>query len=283
MQPIVYTSKDPSAPQASTDEGAINTIIKACLVTGYGDKPSADWELVYEDLAAKQIALRSKSLKSLKSVFLLTNNVASRGIGIHGFLGWDAQDNIGVNHFYSGNGIDRAVVGWVIIANDRFCWIWTTTDAGSTIGVIQAFGDAKSLDPLKNYSVILSYTSTQYTHQNLAVNSIGTSNTPAVCARPPFEPLYNSSLGDESKNSNMHRSVNINVFSSHLLYMKNADEKWIPSLFLPGLLMTWTTIPYRGAVNGVSVIKNQSGFVNPICLFRQDFHGHIPIHTDSWD
>lgn len=53
-QPVQYPVKyyshlDAEAPQLANIDGNIKTILKACLVTGIGDKPSAGWGLLFED------------------------------------------------------------------------------------------------------------------------------------------------------------------------------------------------------------------------------------------
>ena len=45
----LYSHNDPDAPQISNTDGAIKTIIKACLVTGYGAKAGAGWTALFED------------------------------------------------------------------------------------------------------------------------------------------------------------------------------------------------------------------------------------------
>ena len=44
-----YSHLDDDAPQLEDADGVIKTILKACLVTGYGDKDSAGWEMPFED------------------------------------------------------------------------------------------------------------------------------------------------------------------------------------------------------------------------------------------
>lgn len=44
-----YSWKDQDAPQLQDVYGCIKTILKACLVTGYGDKESAGWTSLFED------------------------------------------------------------------------------------------------------------------------------------------------------------------------------------------------------------------------------------------
>lgn len=48
--PVKYYSwQDADAPQLANADGVIKTILKACLVTGYGDKQGAGWEMPFED------------------------------------------------------------------------------------------------------------------------------------------------------------------------------------------------------------------------------------------
>ena len=40
-----YSSEDAEAPQLGADlTGGVKTVLKACLVTGYGTKPGAGWD-----------------------------------------------------------------------------------------------------------------------------------------------------------------------------------------------------------------------------------------------
>lgn len=55
--PVKYYSwQDANAPQLANADGIIKTILKACLVTGYGSKQGAGWTALFED--AYRIVLR---------------------------------------------------------------------------------------------------------------------------------------------------------------------------------------------------------------------------------
>lgn len=55
--PVKYYSwQDANAPQLTDADGVIKTILKACLVTGYGSKAGAGWTALFED--AYRIVLR---------------------------------------------------------------------------------------------------------------------------------------------------------------------------------------------------------------------------------
>ncbi|MDO4896140.1 MAG: hypothetical protein Q3971_02150 [Moraxella sp.] len=48
--PVKYYSwQDDNAPALSATDGAIKTILKACLITGYGDKDGAGWQMLFEE------------------------------------------------------------------------------------------------------------------------------------------------------------------------------------------------------------------------------------------
>lgn len=54
----VYLSTDKDAPRLDRTPNCVATILKACLVTGYGDKEGAGWSLAFED--------NTKGIKVLK-------------------------------------------------------------------------------------------------------------------------------------------------------------------------------------------------------------------------
>lgn len=56
---MLYSNSDTDAPLIANADGAIKTILKACLVTGYGTKPAAGWSMLFEDV--NRIVLRLPS------------------------------------------------------------------------------------------------------------------------------------------------------------------------------------------------------------------------------
>ncbi|WPJ30575.1 hypothetical protein [Pseudoalteromonas phage vB_PalP_Y7] len=53
----IYSHTDEDAPQLANADGVIKTILKACLVTGYGTKAAAGWTMLFDD--ATRIVLRA--------------------------------------------------------------------------------------------------------------------------------------------------------------------------------------------------------------------------------
>ena len=50
MTPVtLYQSTDTDAPQLANAQGSLKTLLKACLVTGYGDKQPLGWAMPFEE------------------------------------------------------------------------------------------------------------------------------------------------------------------------------------------------------------------------------------------
>lgn len=71
----LYTSADDGAPQITQTAGALKTVLKACLVTGYGNKQGAGWEVLFEE--SNKIALKSADGKSTGAA-IHVNDTAGR-------------------------------------------------------------------------------------------------------------------------------------------------------------------------------------------------------------
>ena len=70
----LYTSEDANAPRLTHAAGSLKTVLKACLVTGYGSKPAAGWQAAFEE--NNKIALRSADPKSPQSLIRIDNTAA---------------------------------------------------------------------------------------------------------------------------------------------------------------------------------------------------------------
>lgn len=135
---ILYSSEDTDAPQLGTDRtGAVKTILKACLATGYGGKPGQGWVMTDEtanvatfapgDPAAPQVGLSVDS--SHKDDTIL--NLIWRGI----------PQNIsrnGHHQFRSGYNVSYR---WFLIATPRgFAFVPLGTYRGTTCATLLYFG-----------------------------------------------------------------------------------------------------------------------------------------------
>lgn len=70
----LYTSEDTAAPRLTHAAGSLKTLLKACLVTGYGAKPAAGWQAAFEE--NNKIALRCADPKSPQGYIRIDNTAA---------------------------------------------------------------------------------------------------------------------------------------------------------------------------------------------------------------
>ena len=91
-QPVQYPVKyyshlDAGAPQLADTDGVIKTILKACLVTGYGTKAGAGWTALFDD--AFRIVLR-RPLRTGNPPDIKIENGVINGVASHRIV---SQDN----------------------------------------------------------------------------------------------------------------------------------------------------------------------------------------------
>lgn len=286
MKPIIYKDTDSAAPQLNLTAGSINALLKSCLITGYGSKAAAGWEVVYEDLATNKLAIRSTNSKSIKSVLLIKDN-ATKKAEVNAYISWNNNSNIGVNEFGTGAFFKNMTgsgssVKWVVVATDNFFYLWTQNDFGYPIlGVVSAFGDAKSFVNTADYSVLMALATTatdtpsSATHTSVRISTGGVANF----ATSPFKQEY-AGLGDRQTAAD-RSSVSPTIFSEYVLY-DTANSKISPALSLKGLLMPYAEVVTPPVIDGLPTLVDQVPFINPVIGLRQPYAGHIWLHTDDW-
>ena len=73
LKPVsVYRSTDTNAPQLTNAAGSLKTVLKACLVEGYGSQPALGWEMKYEDNTTG--VFKSKDPKSPNAALQVKNS-----------------------------------------------------------------------------------------------------------------------------------------------------------------------------------------------------------------
>lgn len=291
MQPIIYSSQDAGAPQIFRSAGDINTAIKACLITGYGTKSAAGWELLSEDLVAHTLTVRSKNPKSIKSVFVIKDSDINTGPTISGYLGWDEANSKPISKYGERNGVlnrntdSRPASNaqkWIIAADDKFCWFWLASNDAGSYGITQAFGDMLDIRGLGVASGVIGYTSTVYSASSTNINSFTSSAGTAFLAQPPYKTAYTSALGDKADEVEKYIS-DYYVLSNKVVYITNSSGNKDPAYFVPGLLMSAAEIPYQApSANGTRRLDIGGGLTNPVLLLRQSYQGYIPISMDDW-
>ena len=170
----VFKSTDPGAPVLASAEGALKTVLKACLVTGYGTKTALGWEALSE--SDFEITFRSRHVKATKCCLVINNKTKQRVAQVRAFLTHaDAVSNNNgntsstYNFAYNRSGM---IQKWWLIGNDRaFVFLVNTSNSAGTRFIY--FGDFASASPADNFNNIFlcSYDGNVGTSDNMSTGS----------------------------------------------------------------------------------------------------------------
>lgn len=145
----VYRAIDPEAPQLSTTAGSLKTLLKACLVTGYGTnenrKEPLGWAMPFEepfkaafqsqDEISNRHCLKIDNTNATYAVLNAYLSVDDTGEGRGAFSANDGYDNFPYNNNY-------AKKHWVLVGHEK-AFVLILPD--SKCSQILWFGDVPSL------------------------------------------------------------------------------------------------------------------------------------------
>lgn len=278
MEPIIYSSQDADAPQLSSTVGTLNTVLKSCLVTGYGDKPAAGWEIAHEDTATHKVVLRSSNVQKNMCVVELNITNASYA-SITAYSDWDDSSSSGVAQFGTGyivNNYKTSTPRWAVIATDSFCYVYIQAEADSSSYILNAFGTAISHDTTNDIAILMAVPDTAYSYSHVTPTTVNTNLGDARFPTLPFKHKNDYGFGDWSDVV----MSDMAILSGYVLYVEDK-----PLLSLPGALMThayirrWTW----GSIDGnMATLVNQEPLLNDVVAFWIPWAGRFWIHTDDW-
>lgn len=144
----LFSSEDQGAPQLAPTAGSLKTILKACLVEGYGSKQPLGWEMLQE--TATDAIFKSKDPTAC-GAGIHVENTMKRAAQIKGAYG----DNLNERFFnYSGNcpylEYRANSARWRIIGHSKLFALIIEQRAGSSsyyYSVMYWFGDFPSVAP----------------------------------------------------------------------------------------------------------------------------------------
>lgn len=168
MTVTVYRSTDGSAPVLTGAVGALNALLYACLVTGYGAKAAAGWSRAYND-APNNTSVFRQGGGPQHYLRVNDNGPGAGGAKESRLVGYEAMTTVdaGTNPFPTAaqmaNGVfarksttaDATARAWTLVATDKLFHLFMY--AGDTAGRANCltFGSAYSIVPSEGYATIL--------------------------------------------------------------------------------------------------------------------------------
>lgn len=170
----LYRSTDEGAPTLTATAGSLKTLLKACLVSGYGNKQGLGWEMPFEE--SNIAVFRSQSPESNRH-FLRVDNSENKFALIHGYRNMSGA-NSGTGDFYWRNNYDRfgyiqydrnEAQNWWLVGHDK-CFMLLVGHSNRNCCAWFVFGDVPSIVPQDTGNTILSLNSS--TSEYFSVRSL---------------------------------------------------------------------------------------------------------------
>lgn len=157
----IFTHRDEGAPELTQTAGSLKTLLKACLVSGYGSKQPLGWEMPFEQ--GNTAVFRSKAEDSNRH-FLEVINDAAKAVDINGYLDLPTLGNgrgrFGYSRDYKKFGYISYNAsrsgGWWLIGHDKAFVLILNDGYNNHCGWLY-FGDVPSIVPQDNGNTVLMY------------------------------------------------------------------------------------------------------------------------------
>ncbi len=274
-----YSHLDAGAPQLADADGVIKTILKACLVTGYGAKEGAGWTALFDD--AFRIVLRRPLGTGLPPDIKIENGIIN-GVASHRIISQDNPTGINdateiatVNLLARDN---RNGVGWHLIASDfgfLFCYQMAKNQNFSSSSPKYQMVYVGSISKIKDSDLDVFITSF-----NSSVNKDGTASGFLYYFTHPDTKIKNMRDGSISSKK---------VFLDFGLSAEKINEDYVAQ---PIYISTWGRVPFYCAASSTvdDFVSNQISiegrpflrFINNASVGSTNNHAlYIPL--DYWE
>lgn len=128
-----YKHTDAGAPVLSGQAGALNAVLKACLVDGFGSLPAAGWTVAYEDAPTNRIVFRQPAGQSAERYLWLNDNNAN-GAVVRGYdtmsaveTGTDQFTGADVRYWQKSSTSNDTARAWHLFSDDAGGSFWLAT------------------------------------------------------------------------------------------------------------------------------------------------------------
>ena len=161
----VFKSTDNNAPKLINAQGSLKTLLKACLVTGYGDKSSLEWAMPFEE--TNSAVFQSKTSRNQHFLNVDNNTYSNRadialyrnmsginqGSGKVNYSSGFDGDSLSDTNLWKYAGYERET-RWMLIGNDR-AFMLLLCNRAKTCSNVLFFGDVPSILPNDTGNTIL--------------------------------------------------------------------------------------------------------------------------------
>lgn len=299
MTITVYQSTDADAPVLTKEAGTLKTVLKACLVTGYGATPGKGWNALFE--GTNKIALQSSDISSSGCVIRIDDTLTT-GLAMistyHSMTDIDtgtglfSEANHSISKAYQGANTDSRP--WTVIADEKRFYLFTNFyETGNYHNDGLFFGDFTSYLPTDNFNCLL------VADNNTAVHSRNPfiRNGEIYCAADASQlnamtKMHLSSIGDVSSNQGGTWTYPSTVTNGFCMFPAYIRENYAASYDYRGVMpgLYYTPFKIHDSVPDNTILSNVAGVPSGQRILIKHSSVHttgnpmsLGINIDNWD
>lgn len=285
----VFSSDDAGAPVLTKDPGSLKTLLKACLVTGYGDKTALGWQMLFESADTKSAAFASQDPTASKYVIKI-NNSATTSAKISAYQSMTDIDT-GIKPMAVDNEYELFDGAWRLVGHGKAFVLLLNAKVygGDNVAYPIVFGDVpRPISRANPIAVFWTARKSQYWNNGLqstlqSTPDGNTSDRGNTATYPSEVPNYPFVVSNAQSGTNIRTATSkFNASARHaatLLYdmyiFSLPDGVWSCLPMMQPLSAIVPDIPNLGRVNDNAIKARTSGFAlntfNPDCVVPTDW------------
>lgn len=136
----VFSASDAGAPTLTADIGSLKTLLKACLVTGYGSKQGLGWQMPFESTDKNVAAFKSADPTASGFYFKIDNSTTGTA-KLSAYQNM-TDINTGERPLVANQPYDLAASNWMLVGHSKaFILLLNVTVSGEKVAYPMIFGD----------------------------------------------------------------------------------------------------------------------------------------------
>lgn len=136
----VFSASDAGAPTLTAGIGSLKTLLKACLVTGYGSKQGLGWQMAFESTDKNVAAFKSSDPTASGFYFKIDNSTT--GTAKLSAYQEMTDINTGTKPLVVDQPYDLAASNWMLVGHGKaFILLLDVTVSGEKVAYPMLFGD----------------------------------------------------------------------------------------------------------------------------------------------
>lgn len=286
----VFRSTDNAAPVLKGEKGSFKTLLKAVLVTGYGDKPSLGWTIQQED--TNTAIFKSQDATSNQHLLKIDHNQHNNYVVTTGGTGLNADGSL--QNLFGSLGMQKQtpvaystnITEWVVVGHGKAFIVLLKNSRTADLGVILYFGDVPSYIANDMYNTVLFSTRNADSgfYSGGSTNRVATPNFPFNASgiagdtvSTPISAMGNAYSSSTFGNIGSYASNTTNQVLGFPIYLR---ESPVVRAFLSGVYLSSLLLPEQWSLQNCPLPTFEDYIVAR--LSENQTQSSILVNTVSW-